>query len=62
VDNVTTRITTDKQTSGYWRVTLNHPPINTIDDQMYDEVFDMVEAIEAEPLCSANIPSRSASP
>jgi len=49
MDNVTTRITTDKQTSGYWRVTLNHPPINTIDDRMYDEVFDLVEAIEAEP-------------
>ena len=49
MDNVTTRITTDKQVPGYWRVTLNHPPINTIDDQMYDEVFDLVEAIEAEP-------------
>jgi len=49
MDNVTTRITTDKKTSGYWRVTLNHPPINTIDDQMYDEIFDLVEAIEAEP-------------
>src|SRR6266704_4938077 len=49
MDKVTTRITTDKQTSGYWRVTLNHPPINAIDDQMYDEVFDLVEAIEAEP-------------
>src|SRR6201984_3142904 len=49
MDNLTTRITTDKQTSGYWRVTLDHPPINTIDDQMYDEVFDLVEAIEAEP-------------
>jgi enoyl-CoA hydratase/carnithine racemase len=30
-------------------VTLNHPPINTVDDQMYDEIFDLVEAIEAEP-------------
>src|SRR5258706_358030 len=49
MDNVTTRISTDKQTSGYWRVTLNHPPINTVDDQMYDEIFDLVEAIEAEP-------------
>src|SRR5713226_9162654 len=47
--NVTTRITTDKQVPGFWRVTLNHPPINTVDDQMYDEVFDLVEAIEAEP-------------
>src|ERR1700756_63406 len=47
--NVTTRITTDKQAPGFWRVTLNHPPINTVDDQMYDEIFDLVEAIEAEP-------------
>lgn len=37
--NVTTRITTDKQVPGFWRVTLNHPPINTVDDQMYDEIF-----------------------
>ena len=28
MSNVTTRITTDKQVPGYWRVTLNHPPIN----------------------------------
>jgi enoyl-CoA hydratase/carnithine racemase len=47
--NVTTRITTDKQVPGFWCVTLNHPPINTVDDQMYDEIFDLVEAIEAEP-------------
>ena len=43
MENVTTGISTDKQTSGYWRVTLNHPPINTVDDQMYDEIFDLVE-------------------
>src|SRR5882724_9812137 len=49
MSNVTTRITTDKRVPGYWRVTLNHPPINTVDDQMYDEIFDLVEAIEAEP-------------
>src|SRR5229473_3378007 len=47
--NVTTRITADKQVPGFWRVTLNHPPINTVDDQMYDEIFDLVETIEAEP-------------
>jgi hypothetical protein len=46
--NVTARITTDKQVPGFWRVTLNHPPINTIDDQMYDEIFDLVEAIVAD--------------
>jgi len=49
MSNVTTRITTDKQVPGHWWVTLNHPPINTIDDQMYDEIFDLVEAIEKEP-------------
>jgi hypothetical protein len=43
--NVTTRIITDKLVPGLWRVTLNHPPINTLDDQMYDEIFDLVEAI-----------------
>jgi enoyl-CoA hydratase/carnithine racemase len=45
----TTKITIDKQVPGYWRVTLNNPPINTVDDQMYDEVFDLVEAVEATP-------------
>ena len=44
-----TRLTVDKQVPGYWRVTLNHPPINTVDDLMYDEVFDLVQAIDAEP-------------
>jgi enoyl-CoA hydratase/carnithine racemase len=43
------RITVDKQVPGYWRVTLNHPPINTVDEQMYDELFDLVEAIDADP-------------
>src|SRR5882672_10574570 len=45
----TTNITIGKQVHGYWRATLNNPPINTIHDRMYDEVFDLVEAIEAEP-------------
>ena len=49
MNDLTTRVSIDKQTPGYWRVTLSHPPINTIDDQMYDEIFDLVEAIEAEP-------------
>jgi hypothetical protein len=30
--NVTTRITIDKQVPGFWRVTLNHPPINRVDE------------------------------
>jgi enoyl-CoA hydratase/carnithine racemase len=49
MNNVTNRITIDNQMLGYWRATLYHPPINTIDDQMYDEVFDLVEAMEADP-------------
>jgi enoyl-CoA hydratase/carnithine racemase len=49
MDEATTRVTVDKQEPDYWRVTLNHPPINTIDDLMYDEAFDLVQAIEAEP-------------
>jgi enoyl-CoA hydratase/carnithine racemase len=41
-------ITIDKQVPGYWRATLDNPPINTVHDRMYDEVFDLVEAIEAD--------------
>src|SRR6201997_2254250 len=43
------RITVDKQVPGVWRVTLDHPPINTVDEQMYDELFDLVEALDADP-------------
>jgi enoyl-CoA hydratase/carnithine racemase len=45
----TTKITIDKQVRGWWRVTLDNPPINTVNDAMYDEVVDLVEAMEAEP-------------
>ena len=45
----TTRVRVDKQLEGHWRVTLDHPPINTIDDLMYDELYDLVEAMDAEP-------------
>ena len=44
-----TRLSVDKQVPGYWRVTIDHPPINTADDLMYDEIFDLVQAIETEP-------------
>lgn len=46
---VAKRLSTDKQVPGHWRVTLNHPPINTVDDQMYDQIYDLVEEIETEP-------------
>jgi hypothetical protein len=32
----TTNITIDKQAPGYWRATLDNPPINTVHDRMYD--------------------------
>jgi enoyl-CoA hydratase/carnithine racemase len=40
---------TDKSTPGHWRVTLENPPINLIDDRMYDVFYDLVGEIEAEP-------------
>src|SRR5882757_5506475 len=43
------KVSVDKSVPGYWRVILNNPPINAIDDSMYDEIFDLVEAIESEP-------------
>jgi enoyl-CoA hydratase/carnithine racemase len=45
----TKKIATDKSTPGYWRVILNNPPINAIDDSMYDEVYDLVGEMENEP-------------
>lgn len=43
------KVITDKSVPGYWRVTLDNPPINVIDDSMYDEIYDLVGEIEAEP-------------
>jgi len=40
---------TDKSTPGHWRVTLDNPPINLIDDRMYDAFYDLVGEIEGEP-------------
>ena len=42
------KIHVDKTTPGYWRITLDNPPINAIDDQMYDELYDIVTEIEAD--------------
>ena len=61
MNDVPRKITTDKTTPGYWRVTLNNPPINAIDDRMYDELFDLVEEIEAEPSLTQSVRSTVAS-
>jgi len=42
-------IVTDKSAPGHWRVTLDNPPINVIDDRMYDALYDLVGEIEADP-------------
>src|SRR5271156_844036 len=42
------RLTTDKTKPGYWRVILNNPPINAIDDRTYDEFYDLVLEIESD--------------
>lgn len=46
--DVRKKLITDKTTPGYWRVTLNNPPINAFDDSMYDEFYDLVGEIEAD--------------
>lgn len=43
------KLIVNKEVPGYWRVTLNNPPINLIDDSMYDDLFDLVGEMEADP-------------
>jgi enoyl-CoA hydratase/carnithine racemase len=38
----------DKSRPGHWRVALDNPPINVIDDGMYDAFYDLVGEIEAD--------------
>ena len=38
----------DKSVVGHWRVTLDNPPINVIDDGMYDAFYDLVGEIEVD--------------
>jgi enoyl-CoA hydratase/carnithine racemase len=42
------KIIVDKSIIGHWRVTLNNPPINVVDDEMYDAFYDLVGEIEAD--------------
>lgn len=43
------KVIVDKTIPGYWRVTLDNPPINAITDSMYDEIYDLVGEIETDP-------------
>src|SRR5271155_523855 len=38
----------DKSVASHWRGTLDNPPINVIDDGMYDAFYDLVGEIEAD--------------
>ena len=48
MSNARQKFSVDKTTPGYWRVTLDNPPINVIDDQMYDQFHDLVVELEAD--------------
>jgi enoyl-CoA hydratase/carnithine racemase len=43
------KLIVDKTNSGHWKVTLNNPPINMIDDSMYDDLYDLVGEMESAP-------------
>lgn len=49
MSNITQKLIVNKTIPGYWRVTLDNPPINLIDDSMYDDIYDLVGEIEADP-------------
>jgi len=48
MNDVKKKLRVDKTVEGHWNVTLDNPPINLIDDSMYDELHDLVTEIEAD--------------
>jgi enoyl-CoA hydratase/carnithine racemase len=48
MSNASRTLIVDKSNVGHWRVTLDNPPINVIDDGMYDAFFDLVGEIEGD--------------
>ncbi|CAN7582937.1 enoyl-CoA hydratase/isomerase family protein [Variovorax sp. LjRoot178] len=47
--SATKKLIVNKEIPGYWKVTLSNPPINLIDDSMFDDLYDLVGEIEADP-------------
>jgi enoyl-CoA hydratase/carnithine racemase len=47
--DVKKKLLVDKTATGHWKVTLDNPPINLIDDSMYDEFYDLVSEMEVDP-------------
>jgi len=52
MSNAEKKLIADKTTPGYWRITLNNPPINAITDGMYDEVYEKQQFMGSLPLYS----------
>ncbi|SCG74849.1 enoyl-CoA hydratase/isomerase family protein [Micromonospora inositola] len=44
-----THFAIEVRTPGYWRVTFQHPPINTITATTVEELADLVDKIESDP-------------
>jgi enoyl-CoA hydratase/carnithine racemase len=44
-----THFTLDRRSPAYWRVTLDHPPINTITATTMRELSELVDLIERTP-------------
>src|ERR1700733_8440420 len=44
----TAQIRITRQSPAYWRVTVNHPPINVMGPEMVREFQDLIDAIEAD--------------
>ena len=42
------KLLVDKTVEGHWKVILDNPPINLIDDSMYDEFYDLVTEMETD--------------
>jgi len=55
MSETTRKLATDKSTPGHWRVTLNNPPINVIDDGMYDAFYDLVGEVAIKNEMEASV-------
>ena len=45
---MTNKLIVDKSQEGHWKIILDNPPINLIDDSMYDDLYDLVGEIETD--------------
>lgn len=48
MSTVTNKLIVDKSREGHWKIVLDNPPINLIDDSMYDDLYDLVGEIETD--------------